>query len=397
MFRGISRWIGASRLRKASVAGGVGLLACAGLMGLGRGEGLFGNYVVFAYNDLGMHCMQSDFSQMMVLPPFNTLHAQVIRRGGEPSIQSSAVVTYELPTNTHSSDKTNFWQYAPALLGANVPPDIGLAGFGLRGTMTYDSTRRDYVATGIPVTPIDDDGKENPFPLAIVTAWRNGAVVAQTQAVVPVSWEMSCNICHNDPSQSTASNILKAHDRLHGTNLYSSQPVMCASCHADNALGTPGTPGVPNLSSAMHTAHASRVEGIPLANACYACHPGIRTNCQRDVHAANGVTCTDCHGSMADVGNPARNPWVEEPRCGGCHTRQGFEFEQPNTLFRNSVGHSGVQCMSCHGSPHAIGPAITEKDNLQANRLQGHSGPINTCTVCHTSTPSEAFFHRVGD
>ena len=40
-------------------------------------------YVILACNDLGMHCMNSDFSEMMVLPPFNTLHAQIIRRSGE--------------------------------------------------------------------------------------------------------------------------------------------------------------------------------------------------------------------------------------------------------------------------------------------------------------------------
>ena len=31
-------------------------------------------YVVFAWNDLGMHCMNRDFSELMVLPPFNVLH-----------------------------------------------------------------------------------------------------------------------------------------------------------------------------------------------------------------------------------------------------------------------------------------------------------------------------------
>ncbi|MCB9865723.1 MAG: hypothetical protein H6816_03695 [Phycisphaerales bacterium] len=33
-------------------------------------------YVIPACNDLGMHCMNSDFSEMMVLPPFNTLHVR---------------------------------------------------------------------------------------------------------------------------------------------------------------------------------------------------------------------------------------------------------------------------------------------------------------------------------
>lgn len=356
------------------------------------------SYVVLAANDLGMHCMQNDFSQMMILPPFNTVHAQVIRRGGEPDIMDGDVtVSFELPTNTHSSDKTNFWQYAQQLLSAAVPHDVGVTGTGMRGAMTLDTARRDYVATGIPVTPIDDDGKENPYPLALITvrSTSSGAVVAQTQAVVPVSWEMSCNLCHSTPGESTATDILQDHDRLHGTDLVHAQPVMCAGCHSDNALGAPGQPGVPSLSAAMHGAHATRMDQSGLQNSCYACHPGVRTNCQRDNHSAAGMTCTDCHGGMAEVANPVRNPWVDLPRCGSCHSRPGFEYEQPGTLFRNSKGHGGVMCVSCHGSPHATGPAATATDNAQATRVQGHAGPVDTCLVCHTSQPDESFFHSV--
>jgi len=334
----------------------------------------------------------------MILPPFNTFRAQVIKRGGEPSIITQGLtLEYRLPTNTHSSDKTNFWKYAPALLGANVPQDIGVAGFGMTGSMAADSVHKSYIATGVPVTPIDDDGKENPYPLAHVTVRKGTTVIAETQMVVPVSWEMSCNLCHTKPGETVAEHVLKAHDRLHNTTLMNEQPVTCAKCHSDNALGAAGTPGVPSLSAAMHGAHASRMSAINLTNECYACHPGIRTNCQRDVHAAKGVTCTQCHGNMAAVANPARNPWVQEPRCDSCHNKPGYQFEQPGKLFRDSVGHSGVQCVTCHGSPHAVGPAVTESDNAQANRLQGKSGPISQCLVCHTSMPSEAFFHRVND
>lgn len=353
-------------------------------------------YIVVAYNDLGMHCMQNDFSQMMILPPYNTFRAQVIRRGTDPEITTQEVtLEYRLPTNTHSSDKTNFWRYAPALLGANVPPDIGVTGYGMSGAMKYDAAHQSYIAEGTPVTPIDDDGKENPYPLAHITVRRNNAVIAETQSVVPVSWEMSCNLCHTKTGETVAENVLKAHDRLHGTTLMNEQPVLCARCHSDNALGAPGTPGVSSLSAAMHKAHATRMSQSGLTNSCYACHPGVRTDCQRDVHAAKGVTCTSCHGDMAQVANPSRNPWVQEPRCDQCHSKPGFQFEQPNTLFRNAVGHKGVQCITCHGSPHTMGPATTEADNAQAIRLQGHSGKINTCLVCHTSQPSEPFFHSV--
>lgn len=382
----------------------IGAAACTLLTGVAGAamvskgeEPAAGPYVVMAYNNLGMHCMNSDFSQLLILPPYNTLHAQVIRRGVEPTImQSGITVSYEFPTNTHSTDKTNFWEYAPALFGVTLPADVGLTGLGMFGTMTRDAARNDFVGEGIPITPIDDDGRENPYPFALVTVKSNstGAVIAQTQAVVPISWEISCNLCHTAAGESVATNILKAHDRLHGTNLIGQQPVLCAGCHADNALGTTGQQGVPNMSSAMHLAHAPRMGQAGLENSCYACHPGVRTNCQRDVHAARGVTCTACHGDMAAVGNPTRNPWLEEPRCGSCHQRSEFEFEQPGQLFRTSQGHGGVQCMTCHGSPHAIGPAVTATDNAQAMRLQGHTGPLNDCLVCHTSQPNEPFEHK---
>ena len=40
-----------------------------------------GSTIVLSWNDLGMHCMNQYHGDMEVLPPFNTLRAQVIRRG----------------------------------------------------------------------------------------------------------------------------------------------------------------------------------------------------------------------------------------------------------------------------------------------------------------------------
>lgn len=352
-------------------------------------------YVVIGTNDLGMHCMQQDFSEFMILPPYNTVHAQVIRRGVEPEIMDENVtVEYATFGNTRASDKTNFWTYAQALFGAAVPPEVGLTGHRLTGTMTR-TANRDWEVTGIPITPIDDAGREDAYPLVTIRARTGSTVLATTQAVVPVSWEIGCNLCHNEPNVSVGTQVLRAHDRLHGTTLEQQQPVNCSSCHADPALGAPGVPGVSSFSSAMHTAHAPRMHLQPLSNECYACHPGQRTNCQRDVHAAAGMDCHACHISMEAVGSPSRTPWLDQPRCGSCHTRPGFAYEQPGKLFRQSVGHSGVTCLACHGSPHAVGPAVNQLDNLQATNLQGHAGPINTCTVCHTQQPGEAFFHSV--
>jgi len=351
-------------------------------------------YAVMGYNDLGMHCMNSDYSEIMVLPPFNNLHAQVIRRGTEPEIiDSDVTVRYTIPDNTHSADKSNFWDFPQPLLG-NPAPNVGLTGNRMAGTMV-PTAGRDWVATGIPIVPIDDLGRESPYSLSSISVIRNGQVVGRTRAVVPTSTEMSCNLCHNTPGISTASDILTAHDALHNTTLMAQRPVLCASCHSDNALGLPGQPGVSSLSAAMHSAHAPRMGQVNLSVDCYACHPGVRTQCQRDVHLSNNLTCTNCHGTMAAVGNPARRPWIDEPRCSDCHHVPGHQYEQPGKLFKESIGHSGVQCMACHGSPHAITPTVTAADNIQANLLQGHSGVINTCSVCHTQQPTESFFHRV--
>jgi hypothetical protein len=204
-------------------------------------------------------------------------------------------------------------------------------------------------------------------------------------------------LCHNTPGISTATDILRAHDTLHGTTLESQKPVMCARCHADVALGQAGDPNLPSLSRAMHGSHASRMSAVSLAVDCYACHPGVRTQCLRDVHFAGGMTCNNCHTSMTAVAAATRRPWVDEPRCDSCHQRAGFQFEQPGTRYRDSVGHSNVHCEACHGSPHAITPTVTAADNVQAQNLQGHTGVINVCTVCHTQTPGDAFFHSVGE
>ncbi|MFG0284050.1 MAG: cytochrome c3 family protein [Phycisphaerales bacterium JB039] len=353
-------------------------------------------YRVFAANDLGMHCMQQDNSEIHILPPYNTVHAQIIKRGDNPDVildEPEFTIEYLIPSNTRSADKTNFWTYAEALFGVALAPDIGLTGNGMSGLMTYTGNG-DRAATGIPITPIDGIGRENPYPLATIIARKEGREVARTQTVVPVSWEINCNLCHNEAGKTLGQQVLPLHDLKHGTALAGTEPVLCAACHADPALGLPGKPEIPTFSSAMHGAHASRMAPAShLAVDCYACHPGVRTQCQRDVHITRGLDCYDCHGGMEAVASPSRTPWVDEPSCGGCHARPGFEFEEPGKLFRQSRGHGDVTCLSCHGSPHAITPTTTEVDNLQAIVQQGHAGMISECVTCHTVQPTEPFFH----
>ena len=66
-------------------------------------------YIVVGWNDLGMHCISPSFKEMAILPPFNNLWAQVIRRGDPPKVVTSNIaLEYSVLKNTTVAGKTNF-------------------------------------------------------------------------------------------------------------------------------------------------------------------------------------------------------------------------------------------------------------------------------------------------
>lgn len=352
-------------------------------------------YVIIGWNDLGMHCYDRDYSTLTVLPPFNNLWAQVIQRGDPPVVVANGIsVEYGFPDNTYSAGKTNFWQYAKKIFGMDLPLNVGLTGKGLSGLM--DPAGDHFIAEGVPITEFSDSNLNTPdyYQLAKLTAKDGqGNILASTVIVAPVSSEMRCDTCHNEPSPTNfRMNILEKHDHEEGTGLAAQAqggtPVLCAICHADPALGAAGKPGVPSLSAAMHGKHKDKTSD------CYACHPGPQTKCLRDVMATQkGMTCTDCHqGGMQSLASKSRTPWVDLPRCADCHDNKFAE--NPGKLYKLSTGHGGLYCESCHNSTHAILTSREEKDNRQAVALQGKAGTIEECTVCHLTEPTAGGPHQ---
>jgi hypothetical protein len=358
-------------------------------------------YVVLTWNDLGMHCYNWDFSDLAVLPPYNTLWAQVVKVGNPPQIITTGVsVSYVFTDNTYSVGKSNFWTYAQKLFGVSLAPNIGLTGRGLSGTMSVASDH--FVAEGIPLTEFSDSAPttRDPYQLAhIVARDASGAILAENTVVAPVSTEMHCDNCHKDHGRGNEDiatgkveqNILTKHDQEEGTHLMDQRPVLCASCHSSNALGAPGKPGVPSLSNAMHSQHAEEVPST--LDGCYNCHPGPTTRCLRDVMSSRfGMDCISCHGTLSQVArNP--NPWLNEPRCDHCHS--DGQHQQNNALYRFSTGHGGVYCEGCHDSTHAIAQSTQPKDAIKFINLQGHAGTLDTCTVCHLTTPTGVGPHGI--
>lgn len=357
------------------------------------------DYVLLGWNDLGMHCYNRDFQDLGVLPPYNTLWAQVIKRGNPPVIMTDTVtVTYRFPDNTYSVGKSNFWTYAKQLFGVDLAPDMGLAGFGLSGDMEAKADH--FVAEGIPLTEFSDSNPtvRDPYQLAELVAMdAGGKVLAQNTVVAPVSTEMRCDNCHNDGGVEgirtgrVETNILTLHDEEnadeypagHTGRLMDRRPVLCAECHSSNALNAPGVAGLPSLSNAMHEKHAGKVPQT--TDGCYNCHPGPTTKCLRDVMSSqHGMTCVDCHGNMEKVAEN-RNPWLNEPRCDSCHDEPQYAQDQP--LYRMSTGHGGVRCEGCHDSTHAIATSTEARDAIKFINLQGKPGTLSSCLVCHTTMP----------
>ncbi len=279
-----------------------------------------------------------------------------------------------------------------------------------------------FSAEGVPVTPFDDSGRLNAYPLMRVQAIANtgntlglraGTVMASLDTVAPVSGEVDCKNCHtssvdggnglatagkgftvatqfNDPQfgrvpqavsieYANDLNVLRLHDRNHGTNLESQTPVSCQRCHYTPALdlahvGPKGPAADANgreqtlhqsFSRVMHSFHGKLTangallfpqmpppnnrtvatrDAVLLKN-CYQCHPGRQTQCFRGEMFNAGLACQDCHGNIQQVGNDfSRNvssttpgafilasdfytnpntprvPWANEPLCQSCHS-----------------------------------------------------------------------------
>lgn len=403
--------------------------------GGGGGGTVTGQYIVLAWSELGMHCMDGkDYSVFSVLPPYNTIHAQVFKRADPPvAVTSGITVTYEAVAdpngsiNTGSASKTNFWSYVTLLFHATVAPDIGLTGNATQSLtphpLSFDSGSRFWIADAIPTVPYDDAGRSNAYPMAkIVVKDAQQNILATTTVVLSVSDEMTCSTCHasnsnsaarpasgwenaTDPAKDVKWNILKLHDDredisgmlgalasagyTYQASLYNTAkagtPILCAACHQSNALGTAGISPAAQLTTAMHSKHGPVVNPStnttldnatsPL-NSCYLCHPGVNTKCQRG--AMRNIACYDCHGNVSAVGSSSRAGWLDVPACQMCHNntqRYTTTFSSPG-VWRTTTD-----------TRFATNPNVPTTGKSLFRYSSGHGGTY--CSACHGSPHAE--------
>jgi hypothetical protein len=358
--------------------------------------------IVLAWSELGMHFLNANYNAEVLQPPYNSLLAQVIRRGDPPQIVTTGVtLEYSFVDNTHSYGKatTNpireyapFWDHAFDLFGIDLIHDQGLnftdPGIhnGLSGTMLLKGDR--FEVDGVPLVPINDAGTWDPYQVAqiIVRDSSTGAELARTTTTAETSDEINCTKCHGQTvSTREIGSVLQSHDKLSGTTFaLDGAPVLCSSCHGSPVLGTTGA-GSSNeyLSYAIHVFHYDQ------SIACYDCHPGSKTLANRSAgHDSSTGNCTACHGDLAGLGigiAAGRVPWVTEAKCVDCHTFVAG-VDTGTSLYRNGLGHGGLSCPACHGPAHAQVPSTKDSDNAQAIQYQSKALAIGDCKVCHSTS-----------
>jgi hypothetical protein len=387
----------------------------------------------------------TDFSVFSLHPPGSTVRAQLMIGGLLVTNDADVLVTYEAVAdsagsiNTTSMGKGNFADYAEALYGRALLPDEGLSGFSMPGVvnepelMTFDAAQNWFVAEGIPITPYDDEGRKNSYPMMRLVA-RNiaGAELASTDIAVPVSDGLDCRACHASGSQSVARpnggwvwdcdpdrdyklNVLQKHDDRHlGSGTYSNalreagydnaglfvsatrnhKPVLCVRCHASNIVPGSGVEGMRPLTQLIHAKHSyvsDPKRGLPLSffndsSVCLQCHAGPEARYLRGAHRqsvnADGslaMQCQSCHGNLLDVGRTGRQGWREQPDCQSCHTGTAMQNNgqiRYSTVF-SSPGHvrqAGNQTFATQPNTPAPGLDLF-------SHSQGHGGL--KCAACH--------------
>ncbi len=325
--------------------------------------------VVIANNDLGMHCACPGGDYFLLLPPFNTLRAQVIERGPTPKVLGAAdniTVKYNLVQNTDASLKAdpyyqswikNMPKYG---FGEALRPDgriQGLTGSTLSGAMQAMPDEGVWEVTGVPAFPdvstnstdaekvmTDPLGgpDRNPYITAQVSVFDSttGDKLAETSTVVPVAFGGCCS-CHleltknagMDPTPANSFALMGSlHERDSGINFAKMDPdgdgvpgpIRCSVCHLDPAMGetvAPGYPGYPTskytFSNVLHRWHSENPKVLQynpnLATDCYSCHPGNNVGCFRGLHEGKGLWCTDCHG---DLNTRVAEGQVDQPWSG---------------------------------------------------------------------------------
>lgn len=279
--------------------------------------------------------------------------------------------------------------YTPALDLAQVGPQSGAPGTDANGRnqLAHQSNSRvmhNHHGTMTDLFP------SMPAPIQDST----GAITNQNERLAAL--DQTCYSCH--PGRDTQC--------LRGAMFNGG--MLCNDCHGDmqqvgadfSAGVSPSNPGAFILGQGNFYDPNSNQPRVPWANepGCGSCHTGD-ANSNLTNRIGTLVNTVDTHGNTDGIrlrqaylsGDTKATPIVPtNKRFAEPAVPASFNgFANPGAgnpkLYRVSTGHGGVFCEGCHGATHAEWPNANPNanDNVAANQLQGHSGTIVECNVCH--------------
>ncbi len=294
-----------------------------------------------------------------------------------------------------------------------------------------------FAADGIPMTPFDDSGRKNSFPLVRVQSrtintgltGSSGDVLSSVDVVLPVSAEADCFRCHGSsqdgggakaacipgidaqcteegsPRSGTAfpvavaaddtadvpfkvkrewaadNNIIRLHDAKHNTNLQANTPVACQTCHYTPALDLahlgPIGPDDPNANGKEQKIHQSNSRVMHSFHAQFT-----------DLFADDMPSPSDSRRRDPSTGELVVNAFVKDKlnqSCYQCHP--GRETQ----CLRGTMFSAGLICQDCHGGMEQVGDDFSRDFSASSPFPAGADltkrvpwASVPACQSCHT-------------
>ena len=175
----------------------------------------------------------------------------------------------------------------------------------------------------------------------------------------------TCLKCHDDPA------VTAIFRTPHGRPTDERAPfghgqLQCEACHGpgDAHARTKGDKKPPVIRFGKNS-------GAPVATQngqCLACHRATNAHWAGNAHAANEVSCADCHRSHA-AEDPVRKVATQPQICTGCHLAKRTDMLKPS---HHPLLEGKMACTACHAPHGSTAPAQIVKETTTA-----------LCTSCH--------------
>ena len=313
--------------------------------------------------------------------PVPELHKLYPDNGESPILQT---VTQKMPGDSNQ----------PQTFESFVTDQVFFENFGF-GTRLKE--RNWFAAEGIPILPVDDSGRTNPYPLMKISAVHKSSndILAELDVVLPVASEADCQNCHVEPIDCADTGLP-----------FSKQS---SSCNGSAVTTTPFTvmtlddnpPGLNRLEQLLNTAkinilrlhdvkHGAKYQQWDATKSivdsvCDLNSDPSDTNCLVN---QTPIQCSQCHYSPAlDL---AQAGPVDEPEQ-GINGRQ-----QTRHASMSNVMHSfhGALTTAVDGVETPLFPPLAsagsiERTGLPAINPDERTVLENTCYQCHPGNDTQ--------